>query len=327
MDQLILNLKKYLQESLGLKINPRRWRKSDSLPFFLRDPYDFYEVEILGRQNLLMVSRNESEQTPAILKKHIQEVQKKWDCEVIYVCRQVHSYDRRRLIDYKISFVIPQNQMYLPLLGLDLRQHFKRVRDERTLLSPSTQAIVIYALVNGTGRPQTVKELAHFYGYSPMTIVRALDEIELNELGSTFSQGRHRVLRFDLSKKELWDKAQNLMRSPVGKRVWVDYGAKALLRIQAGLTALAFYSMLAAPPRPVFAVSLAYWNECKRHGDINELPAPEPNAYDVEIWHYDPVLSAMQGVVDQFSLYLSLRGDEDERVAASLEEMMKKLQW
>ena len=48
---------------------------------------------------------------------------------------------------------------------------------------------------------------------------------------------------------------------------------------------------------------------------------------EIEVWWYPPALFAERGIVDPFSLYLSLKADHDERTEAALEEMMEKFQW
>ena len=44
----------------------------------------------------------------------------------------------------------------------------------------------------------------------------------------------------------------------------------------------------------------------------------------LEIWAYDPVILSKDHLVDPFSLYLLLKGDPDERVHISVNEMMSK---
>ena len=36
------------------------------------------------------------------------------------------SYERKRLIEQKVPSIVPGNQLYLPDLGLDLREYFRR---------------------------------------------------------------------------------------------------------------------------------------------------------------------------------------------------------
>jgi hypothetical protein len=102
-------------------------------------------------------------------------------------------------------------------------------------------------------------------------------------------------------------------------------GAKGAVR--AGLTALAHYSMLAAPAYTTHALSREDWIALRKRHKIIEVPAQDPDAYEIEVWWYPPALFAEHGIVDQLSLYLSLKADRDERTETALEEMMEKIKW
>lgn len=327
MDIIKKNIKKYLLETLDIKANPRKWIKESSLPIYLQDAFKFFEVEILEARCLLMVARKESEQAPAVTKKHIKKVQEVWNGEIIYVRRSISSYNRQRLIEHKVSFVVPDNQMYLPLLGIDLREHFRKIRSERKQLRPSAQAVILCALFDQTGERYSPKALAKRLGYSPMALTRAFDEVEFSGIGTTTQEGRERVLQFPESKHELWEKARTYMRSPVKKRVKVQNLEAEWSKVQSGLTALAHYSMLASPTQKTYAIDSKVWNAQTKHSKIKQLPAIETAGYELEIWNYDPSLFAMQEVADPFSLYLSLQHDNDERVQSALEEMMERVEW
>lgn len=60
---------------------------------------------------------------------------------------------------------------------------------------------------------------------------------------------------------------------------------------------------------------------------IVELPGPEPQSYEIELWNYSPLLFQEDDVVDRFSLYLSLQDNADERVQSALEKMMEDALW
>ncbi|MCK7468892.1 MAG: hypothetical protein MZU91_12730 [Desulfosudis oleivorans] len=45
---------------------------------------------------------------------------------VVYVTRTLASYERKRLIEQKVPFLVPGNQLYLPDLGIDLREYFRK---------------------------------------------------------------------------------------------------------------------------------------------------------------------------------------------------------
>ncbi len=321
-------LKRYLYETLGTEVSPTPWDKGARLPFFLRNLYTFFSVQLLEASCLLMLDRGEQEQTPATVRKHMDQVQAKWDGEVVYVRARVTAYNRKRLIEYKLPFVVPGNQMYLPMLGIDLREHFKKLRTEIHKFSPSAQALVIHVLLHGiTKRIFTPAEMAECLGYSAMTMTRAFDELESADLGDISLEGRERCVRFTDSAKDTWAKAQPFLRSPVKKQRHIKLLNADPPWPRAGLTALADYTLLAEPANPVFAISGEDWKSLQQSHRVHEFPSPEPGALEVEVWSYAPSLFAKDKVVDRLSLYLSLKESRDERVEDVLEEMMRELQW
>lgn len=328
MKNLAETFKNYLGETLGIFINPGKWEGVDRLPFFLRDFYTFFEVSLPGTPCLLMVARDEAEQTPAAIRKHMAQVQERWGHEVIYVAPAVSAYNRKRLIEQKVPFVVPGNQMYLPPLGIDLREHFRKIRLATPRFSPSTQAVVLHALLCGAEQSCTPSGMANRLGYTVMTLTRAFDEVESAGLGEVVKEGRERVLRFGEAGKALWEKARQLMRSPVKRRAYLRPLRNELPGPAAGLTALARYTLLTPPSHPVCALSSEDWKALKQRNEIVELALPaEPEACEVEIWSYAPRLFAEGGIVDRFSLFLSLQDDADERVQSALEKMMEGIAW
>ena len=327
MEQTETKLKRYLKETLGIDVQPKKWRGEEHLPFYLRNLYAFIELCILNSSCLAMIVKDETEQPPATVRKHISQVQPKWHHDVIYVRSKMTSYNRKRLIDQKVPFIVPGNQMYLPFLGTDLREHFKGLRDVGSTISPATQTVVLYALLHHNEPCFTPKHLAQCLDYSAMTMTRALDELEEAQLGQITMEGRKRVLRFDQDRETLWKSALKILRDPVQKRLWVRGSLNALLGMKAGLSAVACYSRLAEPANPVVAVAGKNWKKSIIKEDLQILAVPEPDAYEVEIWSYNPELFVENGVVDRFSLYLSMQDNEDERVALALEEMMERISW
>ena len=328
MQTELSQLKQYMQETLGVVISPTPWDGSTHLPFFLRDLYTFFEIQLLDVPCLLMLDHSEQEQSPATVRKHMDQVQGKWDGEIVYVRVRVTAYNRKRLIEHKLPFVVPGNQMYLPMLGIDLREYFKKLRSETVKFSPSTQALVIHMLLRGTAEKiVTPVEIAQCLGYSAMTMTRAFDELERAGLREIISESRERRLKFIESARDIWAKAQSFLRSPMKKRLLISPLNFEPPGPRAGLSALAHYSMLVEPANPVFALSREDWKSLEQRRQVNKIPNKEPGALEIEIWSYAPALFAKDKLVDRLSLYLSLKESKDERVEAALEEMMKGLQW
>ena len=254
MPHLKQKFEKYFFENLSVSLVTQKWQKEKSLPPFLRDLYSFHECQLLQTPCLVMEARDEEEITPATIRKHIRQVEDIWHHEVIYLHPSISSYNRKRLIEHKISFVVPGNQMYLPLLGLDLREHIKGRRSARKKISPSTQVVLFFVLYNWPQNGLTPSLLAGQLNYSPMTLTRVFDEIGAAGLGNVSMKSRERLLHFDSDKKTLWKNTRDLLQSPVKKRIKVHSLRNVSSLTLAGESALSRYSMLAEPPNPIYAM-------------------------------------------------------------------------
>jgi len=327
MNQIVTSFKRYLKETLDIEARPKQWAETDNLPIFLGNMYVFFEVNILAVPCLIMAAKDKVEQTPAAIRKHILQVHKKWQGEAIYVNEKVTAYNRKRLIQHKIPFIVPLNQMYLPFLGIDLREHFRDIREAEESFSPSTQVVVLYYLSQDRQLRLTPKTLANELGYSIMTMTRALDELDGAGLGTIAMEGRERVLCFNRDKKQVWKTALQRVQSPVKKRLWVKEFSTRLFGVKAGLSALAHYSNLAEPVNRVLALERKQWKNVKTSDNVMILDIAEPNASELEVWSYSPELFAKKGVVDRFSLFLSMRENNDERIQSALEGMMEQVEW
>jgi hypothetical protein len=320
-------LERYVHDALGATVKTAPWRGAGNLPPVLRERYKFAQAELLGLRALLVIDSNPEEQPPATVRKHMDMLQARQQADLIYVRAQVTAYNRKRLIEQKVPFIVPGKQMYLPMLAIDLREHFRRIREESPTFSPSTQVVVLYALLRESGRVLIPAEMAPLLGYSAMTMTRAFDELETASIAEATVRGRERCLRFNGDRKEIWEKAQPFFRSPVKKRLFIRRTDGMKDAIRSGLTALAHYSMLAEPSYKTFALSREDWKVLRLRHKIVEVPAQDPNASEIEVWWYPPALFAEHGFIDSLSLYLSLKADQDERTEAALEEMMERIKW
>ena len=327
MQALIDHFERYLCETLGLAVTATPWERASRVPFFLRDRYRFFEAQLAEMPCLLMVDKGGREESPGAIRKHIEQLRAKWNGPVVYVRDRVVAYNRKRLIEQKVPFVVPGNQMYLPMLAVDLRERFGKPEPARASFRPSTQALLIHMLLRRTENPGPT-ELAATLGYSVMTMSRAFDELQAAGLGESSRSGRDRVLHLTEPKLTVWKKSQPFLRDPVTSRHPILMTRERdLPGPGAGLSALARYSMLAEPHNAVVALSAREWKSLRKGQTVIEAAGDEPDVLIVEVWSYAPTLLGGEGVVDRLSLYLSLRGDADERIDAALAQMMEDVAW
>jgi len=318
----VLNLRKYVEETLGFKIHPVLWKKSPSMPLLITDLYHLYESPFIDSRVIFIIDKGRDEITPASVKKHISMIREKTGVDIVYVKDTVSSFNRKRLIEQNVPFIIPGNQMYLPMLGIDLREYFRKNIIEKTVFSPSTQVFLLSAIINDNEQCSP-KNAAEKLGYSQMTLSRVFDELEAAGIGVHSISGKERVLTFEHDKKALWEKIKPYLQSPVKKRT-VFYGDKTERMYSSGLSALSVYSMI-AEYRPVYAVSSDTWDK------INRKPASGSqslkNEIEIEVWKYDPGLLSTRRIVDPFSLYLCFKDESDERTQSAIDQMMENYKW
>ena len=328
MEKLDYRLSVYLRETLDVDVKLKEWKPSRDLPFFLREAYSFYLMGLFNEKHLLMMAKDDGEQTPATIRKHISQIGNLWNGDIIYVHSRVSAHNRKRLIAAGISFIIPGNQMYLPPLGIDLREYFRQRKEVKEVFSPSTQLLLLCILRREMAENLNPTMFAGELGYSVMTMTRAFNELERFGLAAVEKRGRRQHLVINDRKEELWEKAKAYLRNPVIKRIFL-YPEPGIKQYPiAGLTALSRFTNIAPPSVPVYAISETRWRSLRGGEKYRKVRVPTDEEYlEVEIWNYSPELFAQGTVVDRLSLYLALRGTQDERIEAALDEMMDDYPW
>ncbi|TFH47081.1 MAG: transcriptional regulator [Lysobacterales bacterium] len=323
MDKLRKKLEQYVSEVTGLDAIAIP-TDGGHLPYFISRQYGLYRLEISNTTLTAVFLKEEESFKPLQFVKHMQQIPS-IDMETIcIVAASLPTYVRKRLIERRIAFVMPGTQMYLPMLGMELRSRAWRNQPVNVKhFSPATQVVLIHWLLGRVNGPVTPLELSRHLRYSTMSMTRALDELESTQLGSVERYGKRRMITFQKDRKIVWEGALPRLRTSVTKTVRVsmrEWDRKAAL--VAGLSALSIRSMLNESEIPEYAVSRDEWKRMQKES-IEEIPIEEPGTCSLQIWRYDPKVLAVDRSVDPFSLYLSLRDQSDERVEMALEEMMR----
>jgi len=322
-------MRAYVHDTLGVELRIQPWNDARRLPYFLQDAFDLYDFALYGRELVLVSARDGPAPKLSALRAQLDKLSGIVGRPVVFAARTLASYERKRLVEQKIPFIVPGNQLYLPDLGIDFREYFRQPTVEVTAFTPATQAMFIATLLRrdwqGEWRPaDTVADL----GYTAMTISRAVRELTAAGLVTARQEGRARFLHTIHSPAEAWEHARPFLRSPVKRNVVVSQSARVYLPQAplAGLSALAAYSMLTEPPRSIFAVSTAQWKVAQQAG-VESLPESHPGGSLWQVWTYAPNLQKERTTVDPLSLTLSLQGEQDERVQQALDDLKGQFPW
>lgn len=324
MSQLEKNLERYLSEVTGLKVSAEEMSNS-GLPYFFSRQYALYRLAIGSTWFTAVFLQEEGEFKPVQFIKHMRQVSSINIDELCVVAQSLPGYVRKRLIEQGTAFVIPGVQMYLPSLGMELRERSQRKKPlvvER--FSPATQVLLISWLLGRVGESVTPLVLSKQLWYSAMTMSRALDELEASKIALVERLGRERVITFNGGNNTIWQESLPRLRNPVSQTVRIL--EKELNRqnvLPAGISALSHQSMLNESNYPEYAISRDGWKAMKKKG-VEPIPVEEPGTCQLQVWCYDPKVLEVGGYVDPFSLYLSFKHEADERIEMALEEMMEQ---
>jgi DNA-binding MarR family transcriptional regulator len=295
-----------------------------ALPHMLRTTYDFSQMTLLNQTFLLFLKTGDDALSPAVLEKHLSWLAEKTGLRGIFGAVSLESFTRKRLIEHKIPFIVPGNQLYLPDLGIDLRERFRRPKVKTDMLSAPAQAVLLARLLRKPPvKAWTVTGLAECLNATKMSMSRAIDDLEAKGLIHILPQGRRKPIEFTASGRGLWEKALPALASPVYKRFRLEKTKLPGLAF-AGMSALSRLSMIASDARQIYAISRADWDLLRP--SVTAIPVPDAPV-ELEIWRYDPKLFSEDKTVDPLSLFLSLADEKDERIEQAFEQILEEFQW
>ena len=107
MPTLATAILRYLHEVLGIEApGVKPWARANELPYFLRDAFQFSELELLGQPIVLAIGRAEAKQSLSEVRTWLDKVKALAGQPAVYVTDALASYDRRRLIEKKIPAMV-----------------------------------------------------------------------------------------------------------------------------------------------------------------------------------------------------------------------------
>lgn len=328
------NVLNYLNQVLGIQVIVAPIAKNirSQLTVYLNETYKLHIGNLLHKEVVFAELKNEDGLSILQTEKQVQLIRKQLNTIVVVVLENVQAYNRKRLIEKKINFIVPGKQMYLPDFLIDLRESYHWNEPKKRTLLPSAQFLLIYELLsdglNWKLEEQSFKDIAQKFGYTPMTITKAIDNLKNQELIEVFGE-KKKFIRFKFHKNALWEKVkkEGLFVNPVFKTIFVDEKPKGVLLMQSNVSALPAYTNLNPSSQLYYALDKdEYYALQKSNALVN--PNPLEGKYALEVWKYKPsnIVSEIS-VVDPLSLYLSMQDSSDERIEMALDQILKKYVW
>jgi hypothetical protein len=320
-------LERYLRTTLhDNRIRVQVFESTKSLPVFLVRAYKFYEAELAGRRCIFLTALAHTS-TPAEISKHVALVRSAIQAIIVFATPSLSAHNRSRLIAQGIGFVVPGNQLYIPELAADLREHFRAPKSQAADgLSPSAQAVLFDHLLRQYERSDNPTAIARRLHYAPMSIGRAFDELLAVGLAALERRGKEINLEFIASGRQLFEAARNFLHSPV-RTVKYIRNSEAVSDLKlAGESALAEMTDLSRPQMDTYAIASAHWKHFVQTCGVVVVAKAEAD-YAVETWSYDPAGLSDGRLVDPLSLYTRFKNHSDERIAIAAEKLLENISW
>lgn len=308
----------YIENTLGIKVHYQPWNHTEELPYYLLDRYEFQQVTLESVRTLFLYPKMELDQLASV-KKQIAKIQKFDPLPVVIVLKNISRNRLQYMLAAHIPFIVPDKQIYLPFMGIVLQNRFCAESIQTERLQPSAQVLFFYYLYQKK-KQIYLSDVSKKLGFSRMTITRAVRQLEQTALFTTEKDGVPKILAGKYTVRELYDKMQPYLTSPVRKTIYVDRQVTLPPRRIAGMSALSQMSIINPPEIPCYAI-----NGKKAVLTGTDVLMDASAQVKVELWKYDPDILAGNDAVDPLSLALTLKDDPDERIEEAVEVLLNKI--
>jgi hypothetical protein len=331
------DLTQYIFEIFGttIHVNPIPKEKLDKFPMYITEIYKLHETSLFNRELLLAECKQTEDFSIMQTEKQFALIKDVMQKNVILCMNEITSFNRKRLIEKGINFIIPGKQLFLPELLIDLRENFNfpRTKKDDEKLQPAAQLLTLHFILDKYDKQKienlTFKELATKFGYSSAnSITNAVENLKCHEVIDVVGE-KEKHIRFRGKKAEIWCdlEKRKLWTNPVLKKVYVDELPQKQFLLLSNASALPEYSDMNPSMQKYYAIEKFDFYALQKSSALVNANDYE-GKYCLEVWKYNPLklveeLFNDMSVVDPLSLYLNLADSQDERIEMALEQIIE----
>ena len=291
------------------------------LPLYL-DLYEIQPISLDGVKVLFITPRETLSNVKAV-KKHLEKMQSLSGCFVSLLLNDISETRKKSFLENHISFVVTNNQIYLPFMAIYLQEKNKTKIEAVSQLTPAAQLVFINFFKQNS-EALAVASFAKKLQFSEMSTTRALRQLVATGLfeikKGTITNSNLLVTKVK-DKEELFNKIEPYLINPVKNFFYIDkeeLNNKELL--PSGETYLSMFSMLGKEELDTWAF---YGKATDFKTATSELTDVSSQAR-IEIWKYNPKLVCLEETNDSISVYLSLKNSVDARIIKENKKLITK---
>lgn len=317
----------YLKHNLGIDVILEKFNNNKKLPFYITEIYHFSVMKFLEKEFLYLEIVDKLPSTTNI-KKHIETILLKCNMNCILGISKISMHKRKRLIEEKISFIVPYSQMFVPCIGISLSEKINQSigRKSSEFFSPATQMLFLHLVYDKLNTTITPTEAAKKLNLSKMTMSRAFAQLLNLGLVTARAEGTKKIFSVIDIPKILFEKGKKHLGSPISRKIYTDNQEVLQNSIVSGVQALSIKTMLNPPKYQIRAIQKND-DRLKNITIYDQDYFDDENAYELELWDYDPGIFCKDGIVDIVSLIATLQEEKNERIQIEINELLEGYQW
>ena len=307
-------MKKELEQYFGCEVKIAEYKNKLPLPIFMT-MRDIVMVEIYGVTFAIIVPRL----TPmsAIFCSTSLEA-------VAYEVAINNVSMRNALVKSGVPFVNLPGNVFLPFMGIVLQDVYRKQLVKADKMMPATQMVFLELLYMSDEESVLKSEVANKLNLTKTSITRATAQLEEMGLIRQMKSGTEIAIKRNYSRKEYYENAKGYLINPVQKVITIMRYEANFESFSAGETALSQESEL-NPPR-IEERAIYKGEEVVDQLEIVDARSEDPDdCLKIQLWKYNPSYFARERRVDPVSLACTFKGNEDERIEMSIEELLEEL--
>ena len=308
-------MKKQLEKYFGCKVKIAEYKNKLPLPIFMT-MRDIMIVEIYGVNFAIIDVMKETELSVAAMKKQKAKYEEALQCPVAYEVALNNVSMRNALVKSGVPFV--------NLPGIVLQDVYRKQLVKADKMMPATQMVFLELLYMSDEESVLKSEVANKLNLTKTSITRATAQLEEMGLIQQMKSGTEIAIKRNYSRKEYYENAKGYLINPVQKVITIMRYEATFESFSAGETALSQESEL-NPPR-IEERAIYKGEEVVDQLEIVDARSEDPDdCLKIQLWKYNPSYFAREGRVDPVSLACTFKGNEDERIEMSIEELLEEL--
>lgn len=315
-----------IEKIYGDSIMEKTYRFPAGTPNYIRDGYDVTKL-LFGEDSCLLVNPREKKWNLATLKKQIKTMERIIGEHVIIQLDRLTALQRTNLIREGIAFISGTGQMYVPFWGSYFEEKIANHQEPTDVMTANAQLIFLFLYYKSRENDDRINQtqIARALCMSKATCTRAIKLLCGLKLIKLMSEGTTNWISLNGKGDHIINEALKYMSTPIHKIIYVNEMPKDIPVKHSGMRALAEGTMLdILPGDRGYAVSREMAKNIDQSIIIEEQTFLDFGGQVIEVWKYDPSLLSENDRVDDISLFLEMKNDEDERVQYEIDRLRQK---